>query len=116
MEINKLSTQLNGAVDSSKAADSQAAARANRVAKSDTAGDKVSLSKNGINTSENEFAKIELEKANTAAFSKLREYKARIKEYDEARTVSKEAAEQTELGRMLNDPEVWEKMAENMFR
>ena len=117
MEINKLSTQLNGQIDGNKAADAnQAAARVGNSDSSTGITDKVSLSNNGVQTSDEQFAKIELEKANSASFTKLREYKAKIQEYDEARQVSKEAADQTELGKMLNDPAVWEQMAENMFR
>ena len=118
MEINKLSTQLNGQIDGSKAADAnQAPARArNSNGSSQGITDKVSLSSNGVETGDEQFAKIELDKANSASFTKLREYKAKIQEYDAARQVSKEAAQETELGQMLNDPAVWEKMAENMFR
>lgn len=118
MEINKLSTQLNGQIDGSKAAEQNQAAARVYSSESSTQGitDKVSLSSNGVQAGDEQFAKIELEKANSAAFSKLREYKAKIQEYDEARQVSKEAANETELGKMLNDPAVWEQMAENMFR
>lgn len=117
MEINKLSTQLNGQIDGSKTAENaRAASNIQDSTDSKKLSDKVSISSNGVQNSDEQFARIELEKANTAAFSKLKEYKARIKEYDEARQVSPEAARETELGKMLNDPAVWEKMAENMFR
>ena len=117
MEINKLSPQINGQIDGSKAAEN---ARATKQVQGtdDSRGtsDKVSISSSGLKSSDEQFARIELEKANSAAFSKLKEYKARIKEYDEARQISPEAAKETELGKMLNDPAVWEKMAENMFK
>ncbi len=116
MEINKLSTQLSGQIESSKASET---GTTNRIAESkeqNTTSDKVSISSSSIQNSDEQFARIELEKANSAAFSNLKEYKARIKEYDEARQISPEAAKETELGKMLNDPSVWEKMAENMFR
>ena len=117
MEINKLSTHLNGQIDGNRAAEqNQAAARVGNNGDSKSVSDKVSLSSNGVKTSDEQFAKIELDKANSASFSKLKEYKAKIQEYDAARQVSKEAAQQTELGKMLNDPAVWEKMADNMFR
>ena len=116
MEINKLSTQLNGQIDGSKAAETGRAGRVDGNQDSKNLSDKVSISSSGIQNSDEQFARIELEKANSAAFTKLKEYKARIKEYDEARQISPEAAKETELGKMLNDPAVWEKMAENMFR
>lgn len=117
MEINKLSTQLNGQIEGSKAAENaRSASKAQGNNDADNLSDKVSLSSKGIQSSEEQFARIELEKANSAAFTKLKEYKARIQEYDEARQISPEAAKETELGKMLNDPAVWEKMAENMFR
>ncbi len=117
MEINKLSTQLNGQIDGSKAAENaRATSKADQGTDSKGLSDKVSISSNGIQSSDEQFARIELEKANSAAFSKLKEYKARIQEYDEARQISPEAAKETELGKMLNDPAIWEKMAENMFR
>lgn len=117
MEINKLSTQLNGQIDGSKAAENaRSTSKADQSTDSKGLSDKVSISSNGIQSSDEQFARIELEKANSAAFSKLKEYKARIQEYDEARQISPEAAKETELGKMLNDPAIWEKMAENMFR
>lgn len=116
MEINNLSTQLNGQIDGAKANKARSAQQVPGKTETNELGDKVSLSSTGVQSSEEQFARIELDKANSAAFTKLREYKARIQEYDEARQVSPEAARETELGKMLNDPAVWEKMAENMFR
>ncbi|MBO6793903.1 MAG: hypothetical protein JJ895_08335 [Balneolaceae bacterium] len=116
MEINNLSTQLNGQIDGAKANEARAAQQVPEKTESGNLSDKVSISKEGIQSTEDQFARIELEKANSAAFSKLKQYKARIQEYDQARQVSPEAAKETELGKMLNDPAVWEKMAENMFR
>ena len=116
MEINNLSTQLNGQIDGNKANEARAAQQAQGKTESNELSDKVSISSEGIKSTEDQFARIELDKANSAAFTKLREYKARIQEYDEARQVSPEAARETELGKMLNDPSVWESMAEKMFR
>ena len=116
MEINKLSTQLNEQIDASKSKETGRLGRVAENKESSKLSDKVSISSSSVQSSDEEFAKIELEKANSAAFTKLKEYKARIKEYDQARQVSSEAAKETELGKMLNDPTVWEKMAENMFR
>jgi len=117
MEINKLSTQLNGQIDGSKAAEhTRAASKTESSTEAKGLSDKVSISSSGVQSSDEQFARIELEKANSAAFSNLKEYKARIKEYDTARQISPEAAKETELGKMLNDPAVWEKIAENMFR
>ncbi len=116
MEINKLSTQLNGSIDGSKASETGRAGRVAENKESNNLSDKVSISSSSVQSSDEQFAQIELEKANSAAFTKLKEYKARINEYDQARQISPEAARETELGKMLNDPAVWEKMAENMFR
>jgi hypothetical protein len=116
MEINKLSTQLNGQINGSKASDTTRA-RSNALNTDlNKTSDKVSISNSGVKNSDELFASIELDKANSAAFTKLKEYKARINEYDAARQISPEAARETELGKMLNDPAIWEKMAENMFR
>lgn len=117
MEINNLSTNLNNPVDSHQTAEqNQVVSRYGNARNSKDISDKVSLSGKGIQADDREFARIELEKAKAASFARLKEYKAKIKEYDEARQISKEAAQQTELGKMLNDPAVWEKIAENMFR
>lgn len=117
MEINRLSTQLNAQIDGSSSTDQSRAA--SKVSNTDTPKDaaaSVSLSSNGVAKSDEQFAKIELEKANQASFSKLKDYKARINEFQAAKDVSDDAAAQTELGKMLNDPAVWQKMAENMLR
>ena len=116
MEINKLSIQLNGQINGSKTSDTSRASSNAVNTDLNKPSDKVSISNLGVKNSDEQFASIELDKANSAAFTKLKEYKARINEYDAARQISPEAARETELGKMLNDPAVWEKMAENMFR
>ncbi|MEO1022070.1 MAG: hypothetical protein AAFW89_05950 [Bacteroidota bacterium] len=117
MEINKLSSQVSNQIDSAKAAEGgNAASKADAVRTSDTnSADKVSLSGAAGNAKTDEqFAKIELDKLNQSSFDKLRSYKAKMQEFEAAKKVSSEAAAQTEIGKMLNDPKVWEKIAEGI--
>ncbi len=118
MEINKLSSQLSGQIDGTSAADkSRAAALVNKTdTSSSNVSDKVSLSGTGGKNNEEMFAKIELEKANQNSFAQLKDYKAKIQEYEAAKSTSPEAAQETELGKMLNDPAVWEQIAEGILR
>ncbi len=61
------------------------------------------------------FAKIELEKLNQSSFNRLKDYKAKISEYERAKNESPEAAKNTEIGKMINDPEVWGNIARNIL-
>ena len=118
IELNKLSGPLSGQIDGSSAADKSKAAAlvGNTNSTSNDVSDKVSLSGTGGKNSEEMFAKIELEKANQNSFAKLKDYKAKIQEYEAAKNSSPEEAANTELGKMLNDPAVWEKIAEGMLK
>ena len=116
MEINKLTSNLSNQVNGSKP---EAVGETGTVSKSDKASpdfsDKVSISKNGSNKSEELFAKIEMEKLNQSSFEKLKGMKAKLQAFEQAKGISDEAANKTEIGKKLNDPEVWGKIAENIL-
>lgn len=116
MEINKLTSNLSNQVNGSKP---EAVGETGNVSKSDKASpdfsDKVSISKNGSNKSEELFAKIEMEKLNQSSFEKLKGMKAKLQAFEQAKGISDEAASKTEIGKKLNDPEVWGKIAENIL-
>ncbi|WP_421774939.1 hypothetical protein [Gracilimonas sp.] len=115
MEINKLTNQANAHIKSTDASESsQNASKVSRADKSAELTDKVSLENFSAKKSEQLFAKIELEKQNQSSFGKLKEMKAKLQAYEAAKNESPEAAKNTEIGKMLNDPEVWSKIAENM--
>lgn len=109
---NKLSTQLNG----STSANGNSAASEITISKSDdTISDRVSIKNYGSNKGEELFAKIEMEKLNQASFDNLKTMKAKISEYQAAKEVSSEAADKTEIGQLLNDPDVWGEIANKML-
>ncbi|MBO6586811.1 MAG: hypothetical protein JJ953_11950 [Gracilimonas sp.] len=115
MEINKLTNHVNGQIKSTDASEnSQQASKVSRAEKSPELTDKVSLENFSAKKSEELFAKIELEKQNQASFGKLKDYKAKLQAYEAAKKESPEAAKNTEIGKMLNDPEVWSKIAQNI--
>jgi hypothetical protein len=116
MEINKLTNHISGQVRNSDASESsQGASRISRAEKSANFEDRVSLENSGAKKSEQLFAKIELEKLNQSSFGKLKAYKAKLQEYEAAKNESPEKAANTEIGKLLNDPSVWGKIAENII-
>lgn len=115
MEINKLTNHINGQVNGAKSTEgAESTQKANNVDHKQANTDKVSLSNSSANKSEELFAKIELEKLNQSSFDKLKGMKAKIDAYQTAKSESQEAADNTEIGQMLNDPEVWGKIAQNI--
>lgn len=116
MEINNLTNHINGQINGPKGTDSaESAQKADAVENKNTHTDKVSLSSSSVNKSEELFAKIELEKLNQSSFEKLKGMKAKIDAFQSAKADSQEAADNTEIGQMLNDPEVWGKIAQNII-
>ncbi|MFP8488627.1 hypothetical protein ACKGJO_05945 [Gracilimonas sp. Q87] len=116
MEINKLTSNLSNQVNGTKSEAASEASSTSKVEKSSKdLSDKVSLSNNGAQKSEELFAKVEMEKLNESSFDKVKEMKVKLQAYEQAKGVSDEAANNTEIGKMLNDPEVWGKIAENLI-
>jgi hypothetical protein len=115
MEINKLTNHISGQTNSTHASEgSQSASKITARDRSHAVSDKVSLENFSSKKSEELFAKIELEKINHASFEKLKGYKMKLQEYEAAKQVSPEKAGNTEIGKMLNDPDVWSKIAQNI--
>ncbi|SMO95887.1 hypothetical protein [Gracilimonas mengyeensis] len=117
MDINKLNNHINGHVNGTAASDStERSNQAEAIGKARETSDKVSLTNpSNAKKSEELFAKIELEKLNQSSFDKLKGYKAKLQEYEAAKEQSPEAAAQTEIGKMLNDSDVWGKIAQNII-
>jgi len=115
MDINKLTNHINGHINGSGGAEnSQKASEASTPKQEDSFSDKVSLNKFNNRKSEELFAKIELEKLNQSSFSRLKDLKSKLVEYENAKNDSAEAAQETEIGKMINDPDVWESIAKNI--
>lgn len=115
MEINKLTNHTNGQVNGTQSSEgSKSASKVTPRDRADEVSDKVSLNNFKSRKNEQVFAKIELEKLNSGSFNKLKAYKAKLQEYEAAKKVSDEAAANTEIGKMINDPDVWTKIAQNI--
>lgn len=118
MDINKLSNQINnGQLKGTNAAEhnqkpSEAASQKAGAGYSD----KVSLEKFNSHKSEEEFAKHTLAKLNEPAFEKLKVMKAKISEYEAVKEASPAAAGETEIGEILNDPDIQKQIAEKILR
>jgi|GEM_PF-529252 len=116
MDIKNLPNHSNGKLNGVEASDQSRSGTGTPSAKpSDPVwSDKVSLEQYPFRNNEELFAKSELNKFNHSSFEKLKVIQARLSEYASARQQSEQAAERTELGKMLNNPTVWEKIAERM--
>jgi len=116
MDINNISSKLGTNFNGTDSTNGSRAASEISISKSDSPiSDRVSLENYGSNKGEALFAKIEMEKLNQASFDNLKTMKAKINEYQAAKEVSPEAAGQTEIGQMLNNPDVWGEIANKML-
>lgn len=116
MDINKISSHINGKVNGTDSSAGTGKTTADSLkASSNSVSDKVSLNGYTADKSEAIFARIELEKLNSASFSKLKEMNSKIEEYEAAKKVSPEAAAETEIGKMINDPDVFQSIAEKII-
>lgn len=121
MDINRLSniitdTQSAGMAQKTSNAGGNApvqdsAAQSNKAA---DVSDKVSIDSSRVRN-EAEFAKTELDKLSRGSFDKVRAMKAELTEYENAMKSSPEDAAKTSLGAKLNDPAVWENIADAML-
>lgn len=116
MEINKLSNHIAGQVNGTGngAEQVQQTSKVNAPGKTGESSDQVSLNSFGAKKNEELFAKIELEKLNQSSFGKLKDMKAKIQAYQSAAEESPEAAAGTEIGKMLDNPDIWGSIAEKM--
>lgn len=116
MDINNISSHLNGKISSTDTAgQSQKAADSSAKKTENEFSDKVSLGRFNNKKSVELFAKIELEKLNQGSFDKLKAMKTKISEYEAALKISPKDAQETEIGKMLNDPDIWEEIANKII-
>lgn len=119
MDIKNLSNNINGQLNNTnKLGDQNPSVDSNASKPVDKSiSDKVSVNSSfKSNNSEELFAKIELEKFRAGSFDKLRDMKAKISEYEAAKEIAPEKAKDTEVGKMLDNPAIWEAIAEKMTR
>lgn len=113
MDIKKLTTQINGTHPARKG--SSPAGSETVGGKRDKEEDKLSLDSYSFRQNELLFARSEYNKQSQTSFEKLREMKTRLDEYISASNISIEKASETEIGKKLNDPLVWEKIARKIM-
>lgn len=117
MDINKISSHLSNQLSEAKSTDpgekSSVASAANKA--DSVFSDRVSLKQESKLNNERIFAKIELAKLEESSFEKLKAMKSKINEYDAVSQKSSEEAAQTDIGKMINDPAVFEEIAKRML-
>jgi len=119
MDINNISNQVSKNLNGAESADNSSLPsnnKANTSGPSNSDSDKVSSGNYHPDMSEHLFARNELEKLNQTSFEKLKTMKTKITEYQAAKEVSEEAAKETEIGKLLNNPEVWGEIANKILR
>lgn len=121
MDINRLSniiTDTQSAGMGQKAANVGSNAQVQDVSQqtksTNEVADKVSIDSSRVRN-EAEFAKTELDKLSRGSFDKVRAMKTQLTEYQNAMKSSPEDAAKTTLGAKLNDPAVWEDIADAML-
>ena len=116
MDINNISNHINGKINGSESADNSNKPSEISINKPDNGvSDRVSIGSFSSSKSEELFAKIELEKLNQTSFEELKTMKSKISEYQAAKEVSDQAASETEIGKLLNNPDVWGEIASKII-
>ncbi|MEX0680359.1 MAG: hypothetical protein WD097_03185 [Balneolales bacterium] len=115
MDIKKLATYIDDSQASGKSQHTAGPRSINVSDQNKSDADKVSL--DGYHFKKNEvlFARSEYDKQHHEAFEKVKAFKAKLTEFEQAKNTSPTSAHSTELGKMLNDPEVWEQIARKML-
>ncbi len=117
MDINNIGGNLSRHLNETRSSDEAGKSQADtKPVSKEGYSDKVSIGQYSGKDNEELFAKVELDKLNQTSFDKLRTMKAKIAEYEEAIKNSPEAAAETEIGKMLNNPGVWEDIADKITR
>ncbi|MEX0944422.1 MAG: hypothetical protein WD513_01315 [Balneolaceae bacterium] len=116
MDINNISNLIKNHINESKSAGSSEKSDAVSPKKdNDSISDKVSIDRQNSMKSEEHFAKIELNKLNQTSFEKLKLMKAKLVEYENAKADSPDKAAKTELGKLLDNPDVWGDIANKIL-
>lgn len=117
MDINKIGSHLSSHLSEAKSTDpgekSSVASAANKA--DSVFSDRVSLKQESKLNNERIFAKIELAKLEESSFEKLKAMKSKINEFEAASKESPDAAAQTDIGKMINDPAVFEEIAKKIL-
>lgn len=118
MDINKLdsvkgSNNINKSNNASGSSSSENASSAN---KGNSTEDKISLSDFTFRNNDKLFAKLELEKLNNASSKNFNKIKSQVSEYKKAVANSSEDTSNTTLGKKLNDPSIWDDIAEKILK
>lgn len=112
MDINKLSNNIKSSLSETNASSTS---KSSSPASENTPADTVSIENKGLSKNEQRFAEIELEKLDQSSFERLKTLKKEVAAYEEAKKVSPEAARETKMGKKLNSPEVWSRIAEGII-
>lgn len=116
MDLNNITNSINGKVNETREAEQGRKAEGKQISESKKdISDKVTLDSYNFKKNEQLFARIELEKLNQSQFDKLKSYKAKISEYEAAVKISPEAAKETDLGKLLDNPDVWDEIANRII-
>ncbi|REL38647.1 hypothetical protein DYD21_01475 [Rhodohalobacter sp. SW132] len=118
MDIKNISNHLNNNVNGKGPAENGSVSADKKTSANESANnvsDKVTFGSYHTSKSEELFARIELEKLNQSSFDKLKTMKSKISEYQAAKEVSDNAANETEIGKLLNNPEVWGEIADKII-
>ncbi len=117
MDINKISSNLSNQLSEAKSTDpgekSSVTSAANKA--DSVFSDRVSLKQQSKLNNERIFAKIELAKLEDSSFEKLKAMKSKISEFEAASKESPDAAAQTDIGKMINDPDVFGEIAKKIL-
>ncbi|NGP87366.1 hypothetical protein [Fodinibius halophilus] len=117
MDINKLNSSASNSFNKTEeTSKGQKQSGVSSKQSSPNTADKVSISDYKFRKNDQLFAKVELDKLNDSASDELVEMNKQVSEYQKAKEVSPEAAQNTEIGQKLNDPNVWEDIAGKMLK
>ncbi|TVQ67089.1 MAG: hypothetical protein EA360_03360 [Balneolaceae bacterium] len=116
MDINNISSHIKSQLSEAGAADpGEKLKSVSAKHNSAEVADKVSIDSYNFKTNVEKFAKMELEKLNHTSFEKLKLMKAKLVEFENAKALSPDQAAETEIGKLLNNPDIWGEIANRML-
>ncbi|NIU00985.1 MAG: hypothetical protein GWN01_08660 [Nitrosopumilaceae archaeon] len=116
MDISKLNSINGNNINKTNETSEGNASEKTSKSSGNTPKDKVSLGDYQFRNNDQLFAKLELEKLNESSSQQFKEMKAQVSEFLNASEHSAEAAQETELGQKINDPEVWGDIASKILK
>lgn len=116
MNINKLQNLNKFYNRAEQPSEGENSTRASQHSSAQDSGDKVSIDEYEFRNNDLLIAKHELGKLKKVSSSRVNELKTKITEFQEAKTNPDKQIQETEMGKKINNPAVWQNIAHKILQ